>query len=834
MFTFPAGSAIFFYAGLAAAAGPILIHLLNRRRFRVVQWAAMDFLLEAMKRNRRILHLRDLLLLALRTAALVLFGLALAQPLLVAGRGGQLSPQQPVHAVLVVDNSLSMGFEKLDGTLLGEAKARAREFIDDLPDGSRVSVLPLCAAPGTSSPDAYRTKEDARDALEKIEPVDRGGGLAQAIELARQALAQAPEMEPRVVFVGDQQASGWPGPGAALELAPLAEMQVVSVSPQAPENSWIESFVLQDGVADVESPAVLTAVVRHEGPAPRPRIPVTLQIDGVEVESVIVDLELGQSREVAFKHRFEVPVEPGRPVFVPASVSLPHDRLPADDARHLAVPVVAALPVVFVDQYGREEDPRRARYGETRHLRRLLAPVTVRGDATRQLVEIVHRRIDELDRELLQTARLVVVAGVASPSGEGTAVVPLLREYVEQGGQLVIAAGAQFDPAAWQQAAWLDGGGILPAPLLPEPVGKTPQEAADELRPFFLNFASLSHDLFHVADAGRDELEELYGSAVFFKSVAADLRPAVIAALTTSESRRRADRADRLSRADQQLRGWAEQEAQGTLSTADRQQRDELLAQRGSLAPEWLTWSQNPELSEADPTAPSGGPAPAALAPRVLAAFDNQVPFLVERTIGRGHVVWVASGTFSDWNTLPKTNAVLVFDRLLRGMLERTLPRRNLSSAEPLTLPVNDRTARYEVTSPDGRTEPLGVDALAADRYGVSLRGVARRGVYKLTAVKSLESGGTETVDSKLWETAVAFNGPAAESEPAFLDAVSFKDRVAAAPLRWVGRGEAISLAGGGVRGQNLWKWILLAVLVCLLLEMAVLARPWWAREAQA
>jgi hypothetical protein len=57
----------FAIAGLVAAAGPILIHLLNRQRFRVVEWAAMDFLRQAVRRNRRILRLRDLLLLALRT-----------------------------------------------------------------------------------------------------------------------------------------------------------------------------------------------------------------------------------------------------------------------------------------------------------------------------------------------------------------------------------------------------------------------------------------------------------------------------------------------------------------------------------------------------------------------------------------------------------------------------------------------------------------------------------------------------------------------------------------------------------------------------------------------
>src|SRR5918999_5168742 len=98
MLSFFAGA--FAVAGVVAAAGPVVIHLLNRRRYRVVHWAAMDFLREAMQRNRRILHLRDLLLLALRTLCVLLFGLAMARPYF-SRTDGQIDPDQPVHAVLL-------------------------------------------------------------------------------------------------------------------------------------------------------------------------------------------------------------------------------------------------------------------------------------------------------------------------------------------------------------------------------------------------------------------------------------------------------------------------------------------------------------------------------------------------------------------------------------------------------------------------------------------------------------------------------------------------------------------------------------------------------------
>ena len=238
MLKFLAGA--FAIAGLIAASGPIIIHLLNRRRFKVVEWGAMHFLRQVMQRNRRVLNLRDLILLVLRCLAVAVFGAALARPfvsgvstlmifgviatglavvtaiaaaaasiltsqtkarrtalmtcvgaVLVSAIGlftmlrerdqsttAALSGRQPVHAIVVLDNSLSMGYESLDGTLLTQAKLKAVEFIDALPAGSQIHLIPLCGTDEAAAGNAYRNKTDARAALDRVTVVDRIFGSA--------------------------------------------------------------------------------------------------------------------------------------------------------------------------------------------------------------------------------------------------------------------------------------------------------------------------------------------------------------------------------------------------------------------------------------------------------------------------------------------------------------------------------------------------------------------------------------------------------------------------------------------------------------------------------
>jgi hypothetical protein len=323
---------------------------------------------------------------------------------------------------------------------------------------------------------------------------------------------------------------------------------------------------------------------------------------------------------------------------------------------------------------------------------------------------------------------------------------------------------------------------------------------------------------------------------LFFKAVEPDVGDAVVIPFLEAEAKRIAQERDESASAAEQPKEWAAREVKGTLGDNERRQRLSAHHQRTSTAPAWLQWGDAQLVADAEGT-------PDELAqrtrPRVLAAFDNGGPYLVERKIGRGDVLFVSSGTFSSWNTLHSTNAVLIFDRILRSMLERTLPQRNLATSEQITLPVTERAAVYDLTRPDGSSERLAVDALGADTYGISIRNATARGIYKITALKENSSAQSDSsagqpTTTKLWETTLAANGPSRESEPAVIDEAVLRDRVGQASYRWVGRNDAITLEGSLIRGQNLWKWLIALVLLGLLAELAILARPIVAREAAA
>jgi len=828
----------FALAGAIAAAGPIIIHLLNRRRYRTVEWAAMDFLREAMQRNRRILQIRDLVLMAMRCLALLLFGLALARPFF-SSTESEFDERQPLHAIVVLDNSLSMNYETLGGTLLDRSKAKAKRFIDRLPDGSRVSVIPACGSATGYSLDPYANKEAAAEAIDRIAVVDRTASVNRVVNEARKAAEALPDFAKRYVFLGDQQQATWRGLTSPEQFQDLPPMQIVNVAPDDYENTWIADVRIQDGLADVETPTKFVVDLRHIGGSPRNDVQVSLWVDDAQVATKTVTLEPGDGvREVDFDFLFSsYQPESERPLFVPVKATIAPDKLASDDERFLAAPVVAALPVVFVDQYGADdEDPTRNRLGETRHLRKLLAPVTSRNEAQRQLIKVRHLSSDQLTLEAIADARVVAVAGLPRLETEQ---VQLLRDYVQQGGQLLLAAGADFDPGPWSSVAWLEGDGILPLPLKPTAIGEVPEQAA-EVKPFSLSFESLgTNPYFQLAGVPENDLRDTYGEPFFFKAVEVEAGDETINALRTSLATRLEEQLKELGEIDARENEFSRKEAAGDLSETERQQRLADQQRRRELRPEWLTWTASAEFApEAELPAEEGARKRRleelvnTFTPKVIARFTSErgPAFLVERNIGRGRVMFCSSGLLSSWNTLPKTNAIVMFDRILRDMITTTLPPRNFEAVDQLTLPLprEDQQVVASLARPGAaEPEPIDVGFIGKEQRGVTLHGLVQRGLYRVSAKAAAVSSDPALAEQQtVWEVPLAVNGDPEESDLAPLSAGRFAELAEGSPLRWVEEGDDISLAGTAIRGQNLWWYLAAGVLLLLLVEMAVLAWP--------
>src|SRR5436190_7497918 len=92
-------------AGGALISSPIIIHLINRMRFKRIRWAAMEFLLKSQKRNRRRLIIEQLILLLLRILLVLLIAFLVAR---FIGSALGLTPTSSTVHFVILDDTLSM------------------------------------------------------------------------------------------------------------------------------------------------------------------------------------------------------------------------------------------------------------------------------------------------------------------------------------------------------------------------------------------------------------------------------------------------------------------------------------------------------------------------------------------------------------------------------------------------------------------------------------------------------------------------------------------------------------------------------------------------------
>src|SRR5216117_4001260 len=133
-------------AALAAVGLPILIHYLTRARPRRIVFPPFKFLVEACAGQQAVHRLRTIVLLTLRTLAVLALVLLFARPFLKpSGPAG--SADVATRVVLVLDASLSMRAVQRGVPLFSRAQAEAADVLRTLESGSEAAIILVGATP---------------------------------------------------------------------------------------------------------------------------------------------------------------------------------------------------------------------------------------------------------------------------------------------------------------------------------------------------------------------------------------------------------------------------------------------------------------------------------------------------------------------------------------------------------------------------------------------------------------------------------------------------------------------------------------------------------------
>jgi hypothetical protein len=124
---------------LFAAAIPIIIHFLNLKKLKKVEFSSIVFLKELQKTKIKRIRIRQLIILALRVLIILFIVMAFSKPAIRSLAG--FSSSAKTTAVIILDNSFSMSVVDIEGSLLNQAKQAAKKILDNLNTGDEISII---------------------------------------------------------------------------------------------------------------------------------------------------------------------------------------------------------------------------------------------------------------------------------------------------------------------------------------------------------------------------------------------------------------------------------------------------------------------------------------------------------------------------------------------------------------------------------------------------------------------------------------------------------------------------------------------------------------------
>ncbi|MCC6421671.1 MAG: BatA domain-containing protein [Gemmataceae bacterium] len=540
-------------AGGALVSSPIIIHLINRMRYKRLRWAAMEFLLKAQKRSRRRLIIEQLILLLLRCLLVALAALLVLR-FFGLGLGNLLVGQKDHMHIVVLNDDLSMNDQHRDNegvrTCFNVAKKEVVQEgilknISQSTTNDRLAVIQLSrvVTDPKYQPKVHDRLNDpvklktALDEVEAIQGTKVHADLLRGVEKAQKLAEEHRDKQVTIHVVSDFRKHDWTGldarplQEALLKLAKSKDKVKVRLvdtalpfraqgqagAPPYHDNVGIVDMRPSTRVTGKGMPVTFTVTVANFSPRDQ-EVLVTIfddetgneRFDVTFNERMPLRVTAGETATCSFELKFFPEIKENEPYFASISARLENpdrsplanDGLPEDNTRHVAVEIRNKVPVLVVD--GRGADGRKDG-GDSYFLEHALNSIV--GNS----YQVVHADkltggdpVAALDTPDLSQYPTILLLNVPSLTPKQIA---NLEKYVRQGGGVGFFMGPLVDAPHYNQHLYRDGRGVFPVPLEDKyfpPKGKSELEASFTGRPQML----LRDDQF----TGKGEQIPIYGA----------------------------------------------------------------------------------------------------------------------------------------------------------------------------------------------------------------------------------------------------------------------------------------------------------------------------------
>ncbi len=411
--------------GLGAVALPILIHLFTRARAKPVRFSSLRFLKQLQNQQIRRVRIRQILLLLLRTLAVLLLVLAFARPTCRSRTGANARAR--TSAIILLDNSVSMAVEDKGRTLFDAAKKAAGSILDQMQPGDELYLCPVTDTTRQEYRRAFHDPAALRHELETMGLDYSETRISAGLRFAQNLLQRSNNANREIYLVSDMQAHGFTAD--SLPLPPFTMHRfAIPIQADHPNNLAITGVKLRSTILEIGKSVEIEVALANTGQGPGRNKLAQLFLNGRRVAQRSVSLEPGTKALETFHFILD------RSGWLDGRVLLEDDALLQDNQRYFAFYVPERLTVGVLAQPSRGGD-----------LLQLALRSSADSSGLIQVVPVVPERASALALDSLQLAVLYNLNTLPEPA------IDHLAAWHSEGGGLLVVLGRRTDVTWYNQ-----------------------------------------------------------------------------------------------------------------------------------------------------------------------------------------------------------------------------------------------------------------------------------------------------------------------------------------------------------------------------------------------
>ncbi len=401
--------------GLIATAIPVLIHLLNLRKLKKIDFSTLSFLKELQKNKIRKVKLKQWLLLVLRFLIILLLVGAFARPALKGISIGGTTSSAKTTAVFIVDNTFSMSVVNEKGSYFNRAKQVVKNILNELQDGDEVAIIPVAGL--NNQLNLTNNLSVVKKNIDELEISSVSGTLHFAVLQAAKLLEGSKNFNKEIYLLTDFQKSRLINKDESIsDLSQMIDERVklytFDFSGKEIYNIAVENFVAGNQIFEKGKQISFSAQIKNYSGQPVNNLVASLYINGERSAQQSINLAEFESRKILFETVLK------HTGFIDAHVEIEDDDILQDNNGYLSLNIPDQIRVLILSE--NESD---AKFLEL--------PLQVSGESN--FIKKESKNISQLQSVNLNSydAAIVIADNFAGQADK-------LKNYVKDGGSIFI------------------------------------------------------------------------------------------------------------------------------------------------------------------------------------------------------------------------------------------------------------------------------------------------------------------------------------------------------------------------------------------------------------